>query len=69
MSCLRMTENFMMHILEEDVGAWWRPVQASGIVSTFCVGLTPIDAQPWKLRDFCLVGPSGVLWRIGQNTV
>jgi catechol 2,3-dioxygenase-like lactoylglutathione lyase family enzyme len=24
-----LAENFMMHILVEDVGAWWRHVQAS----------------------------------------
>jgi hypothetical protein len=24
--------------------------------------------QPWRMRDFVLYDPSGVLWRIGQNT-
>jgi len=22
---------------------------------------------PWRMRDFCLTDPTGVLWRIGQN--
>jgi uncharacterized glyoxalase superfamily protein PhnB len=26
----------------------------------------PAD-RPWGLRDFIIVDPTGVLWRIGQN--
>lgn len=63
-----LAENFMMHILVEDVQAWWDHVQASGVVSTYGVRCTGIEAQPWKMKDFCLSDPSGVLWRIGQNT-
>lgn len=62
-----LAENFMMHILVEDVDAWWHHVQASGVVEKYGVRLTPIETQPWKMRDFCLSDPSGVLWRIGQN--
>ena len=63
----QLAENFMMHILVEDVDAWWLHVQASGIVAKYGVRLTPLETQPWKMRDFCLSDPSGVLWRIGQN--
>jgi catechol 2,3-dioxygenase-like lactoylglutathione lyase family enzyme len=63
----QLAENFMMHILVEDVDAWWQHVQASGIVAKYGVRLTPLENQPWKMRDFCLSDPSGVLWRIGQN--
>jgi hypothetical protein len=61
-------ENFMMHILVEDVDAWWAHVQKSQVVSKYGVKVTPIEVQPWRMRDFCLFDPSGVLWRIGQNT-
>jgi uncharacterized glyoxalase superfamily protein PhnB len=61
-------EHFMMHLLVEDVEAWWAHVQASGVVSKFGVTCTDIEAQPWRMKDFCLTDPSGVLWRIGQNT-
>lgn len=61
-------ENFMMHILVEDVQAWWQHVQASGVAPKYGVRLTPLEDQPWKMRDFCLFDPSGVVWRIGQNT-
>jgi len=60
-------ENFMMHLLVEDVDAWWHQIQASGVLSKYGVTITEIENQPWRMRDFCLYDPSGVLWRIGQN--
>ena len=59
------------HLLVEDVDAWWQQVRASGVLARFAaqgVRVTPIEVQPWRMRDFCLYDPSGVLWRIGQNT-
>lgn len=64
-----LAENFMMHLLVEDVQAWWDRVQASGVVTTYGVTCTDIEDQPWHMRDFCLADPSGVLWRIGQNGI
>jgi catechol 2,3-dioxygenase-like lactoylglutathione lyase family enzyme len=61
-------ENFMMHILVEDVDAWWGRVCDSGVVAKYGVKLSDVESQPWRMRDFCLTDPSGVLWRIGQNT-
>ena len=63
-----LAANFMMHILVEDVQAWWDQVQASGVLAKYGVKVTPLEDQPWRMRDFCLYDPSGVLWRIGQNT-
>ena len=63
-----LAENFMMHILVEDVDAWWHHVQASGVLSKYRVKITELETQPWRMRDFCLYDPSGVVWRIGQNT-
>ena len=62
-----LAENFMMHILVENVDAWREHVQRSNVVSKYGVRITPIEVQPWRMRDFCLFDPSGVLWRIGQN--
>ena len=28
----------------------------------------PPEQRPWKMRDFVLIDPSGVLWRIAENT-
>ena len=60
-------ENFMMHILVEDVNAWRNQVKDSGVVAKYGVKMTELEDQPWRMRDFCLYDPSGVLWRIGQN--
>ena len=32
------------------------------------VTVTDVVQQPWKMRDFTLRDPSGVCWRIAQNT-
>ena len=63
-----LAENFMMHLLVEDVDAWWAHVQRSGVALKYGVAVGPVESQPWRMRDFCVSDPSGVLWRIGQNT-
>ncbi len=60
-------ENFMMHLLVEDVAAWWRHVQEQDLVAKYRVKAEPPADQPWRIRDFVLIDPTGVLWRIGQN--
>lgn len=60
-------ENFMMHILVEDVNSWWQQVRESGVLEKYGVKVTGLENQPWRMREFCLYDPSGVLWRIGQN--
>jgi catechol 2,3-dioxygenase-like lactoylglutathione lyase family enzyme len=60
-------DNFMMHLLVKDVDAWWDHIQAQGIVAKYGVRAEPPDDRPWGLRDFPIIDPTGVLWRIGQN--
>lgn len=62
-----LAENFMMHILVRDVDAWKAHVDASGVAMKYGVRVGEIELQPWRMRDFCLSDPSGVLWRIGEN--
>jgi len=59
--------NFMMHMLVDDVEAWWRHVQTHELESKYQVMLEPPADRSWGLRDFVIVDPTGVLWRIGQN--
>lgn len=59
--------NFMMHLLVADVDAWWRHVQAQRLAERYGVRALPPEDRPWKIRDFVLDDPTGVLWRIGQN--
>jgi catechol 2,3-dioxygenase-like lactoylglutathione lyase family enzyme len=60
-------DNFMMHLLVDDVDAWWRHVEAQKIGSKYATKAEPPQDQPWGIRDFVLVDPTGVLWRIGQD--
>lgn len=60
-------DNFMMHLLVEDVEAWWRHVQESGLAAKYGMTVDRPEDRPWGLRDFVLVDPTGVLWRIGQD--
>lgn len=59
--------NFMMHLLVDDVEAWWRHVEAQGLAAKYGVRAEPPQDRPWGLRDFVIVDPTGVLWRVGQS--
>ena len=59
--------NFMMHMLVNDVDSWYQKILSSGIAEKYQVKVTQPEDRPWKMRDFTLNDPSGVLWRIAQN--
>ena len=61
-------ENLMMHLIVKDVDAWWTSIQEKKIVEKYGVRAEPPEDRPWKMRDLILVDPSGVLWRIAQDT-
>ncbi|MET0616376.1 MAG: VOC family protein [Luteibacter sp.] len=60
--------NFMMHLLVADLDAWWRHVETQRLAERYGVRVDPPADRPWGMRDFVLLDPSGVLWRIAQNT-
>ena len=57
----------MMHLLVEDVEAWWGHVETQGLAAKYGVRVEPPADRSWGLRDFVVIDPTGVLWRIGQN--
>jgi catechol 2,3-dioxygenase-like lactoylglutathione lyase family enzyme len=59
--------NFMMHLLVKDVEAWWSHVDAMGLAAKYGVMVEPPADRSWGLRDFVVVDPTGVLWRVGQS--
>jgi uncharacterized glyoxalase superfamily protein PhnB len=61
------TKNYQMHLLVQDVDAWHRHVQESGVISKYKVRVGQPEDRPWRMRDFVLFDPSGVLWRVAQN--
>jgi len=60
-------ENFMMHLLVEDVEAWWEHVGTQQLGTRYEIRTEPPVDREWGIRDFILVDPTGVLWRIGQE--
>ncbi|AYC31508.1 glyoxalase [Pseudomonas cavernae] len=61
-------DNCMLHLLVEDLDAWWQQIQEARLAERYGVRLVPPQEQPWGMRDCVLIDPSGVLWRIAQNT-
>ena len=61
------SDNFMMHLLVDNADDWYQHILDSGVVQRFGVRVDPPQDQPWAMRDFVLIDPTGVLWRIGHN--
>jgi catechol 2,3-dioxygenase-like lactoylglutathione lyase family enzyme len=59
--------NYMLSLVVEDVDAWHAHVVASRVLEE-CGGriAEPPADRAWGMRDFALVDPSGVLWRVAQ---
>jgi uncharacterized glyoxalase superfamily protein PhnB len=38
------------------------------LIAKYGLKAQPPADRPWGMRDFVIVDPTGVLWRIGQNT-
>ncbi|HEX2584644.1 MAG TPA: VOC family protein [Steroidobacteraceae bacterium] len=62
-----LAKDFTMHLLVEDIDAWWQQLTQAGIAAKYGVTIGNIETQPWRMRDFELTDPSGVCWRIAQN--
>lgn len=60
-------DNFMMHLLVEDVQSWWSHVDSRQLGLKYSVRVNPPEDRPWGLRDFTTDDPTGVLWRLGQR--
>lgn len=60
-------QNFMMHLLVEDISSWYDSIMKSGVVEKYSIKVSDIVEQPWGMLDFVLHDPSGIVWRLGQN--
>jgi uncharacterized glyoxalase superfamily protein PhnB len=63
-----LAENLVMHLSVKSVDAWWGHVQNQNLAEKYKLRVTEPEQRPWKMRDFVLIDPSGVLWRISENT-
>lgn len=62
-----LAENLQMHLLVKDVDAWWANLQTNQISQKYGVEVGSPEDREWKMRDFTLKDPSGVLWRVAQG--
>jgi hypothetical protein len=62
-------ENSVMHVLVENVQAWWRHIDSLALTSQFDVPPpAPPRAEQWGLTVTYVFDPSGVLWHFAQVT-
>jgi hypothetical protein len=62
-------ENTVMHVLVEDVGAWWRHIDSLALPRQFDVSPPARPrVEPWGLTVAYVFDPSGVLWHFAQMT-
>lgn len=62
-------ENAMMHVLVNDVHAWWQHINSLGLANQFDVSPpTAPRIEPWGLTVAYLSDPTGVLWHFAQIT-
>lgn len=62
-------ENFVMHMLVDNLDAWWGHIVSLDIPTTFGISWTPRAPalQPWGMRVAFIADPSGVLWHIAER--
>jgi hypothetical protein len=60
-------ENMVMHVLVEDVQAWWRHIASLDLAGKFGVAAPSAPRpEPWGLVVAYVFDPSGVLWHFAQ---
>ena len=58
-----MQDNLMMFVSVDDLDAWWRHLQASGVLGCFDgVRAKEPTTYPWGQREVHLIDPAGVCW-------
>jgi hypothetical protein len=62
-------ENTVVHVLVEDVRAWWRHIESLNLAQQFNVQ-APVapHIEPWGLAVAYVFDPSGLLWHFAQDS-
>jgi uncharacterized glyoxalase superfamily protein PhnB len=62
-------ENTVMHVLVNDVEAWWQHINSLDLPNQFGVSPpTPPRVEPWGLTVTYVSDPTGVLWHFAEVT-
>jgi hypothetical protein len=58
-----------MHVLVNDVHAWWQHIASLDLAGQFGVSSPGVPrVEPWGLTVAYLFDPSGVLWHFAEST-
>jgi uncharacterized glyoxalase superfamily protein PhnB len=61
--------DWVMHVLVDDVRAWWRHLDSLDLAGRFGVPApAPPRDEPWGLSVTYVTDPSGVFWHFAQDT-
>jgi len=61
-------ENLMMHLLVDDLDAWWEHIVSLNLKERFGVGEPRApQLESWGLRVAYVFDPAGVLWHIASE--
>jgi hypothetical protein len=62
-------ENTVMHVLVNDVRAWWQHINSLDLANQFGVSpAAPPRVEPWGLTVVYVFDPAGVLWHFAEVT-
>jgi len=62
-------ENAVMHVLVQDVDAWWQHIDSLNLAEQFGVSPpAPPRVEPWGLTVLYVSDPTGVLWHFAEVT-
>jgi len=62
-------ENLAMHMLVDDLDAWWRHIDSLDLAQRFGVQAPRAPkVEPWGLRVAYVFDPAGVLWHFAART-
>ena len=62
-------ENTVMHVLVNDVQAWWQHINSLDLANRFGVSPpSPPRVEPWGLTVVYVFDPTGVLWHFAEVT-
>lgn len=61
------SQNFVMHLLVDNADDWHRHLVEQDVAGRFDVTLGELKDQPWAMREFSIIDPSGVLWLVAHN--
>lgn len=62
-----LAENTVMHVLVNDVQAWWRHLDSLDLANQFGISPpAPPRIEPWGLTVTYVTDPAGVLWHFAE---